>query len=101
MCFDSYKIDSEHSLPEHLRMMSAMICDLNATCNILNEEQQIQITACFTQILEHNKANFIGFTEMVQDQSFWMIENKVKRSTDWLLTGIKLATSRSIEMLMP
>lgn len=42
MRFDSYKMDSKHTMAEHLRKMSAMIHDLNAAGNILTEEQQIQ-----------------------------------------------------------
>lgn len=42
MYFDSYKMDLEHSMIEHLKKIYVMIHDLNALSNIINEERQIQ-----------------------------------------------------------
>ncbi|KAG5524057.1 hypothetical protein RHGRI_030902 [Rhododendron griersonianum] len=39
--FDSYKMNPQHSMPEHLRVMSAMIRDLRSAGNVLTDEQQI------------------------------------------------------------
>ncbi|KAG5529006.1 hypothetical protein RHGRI_029614 [Rhododendron griersonianum] len=39
--FDSYKMNPQHSMLEHLRVMSAMIRDLRSAGNVLTDEQQI------------------------------------------------------------
>ena len=39
--FEQYVMDSKHSIVEHLRTMSALICDLKAAGNNLFDEQQV------------------------------------------------------------
>ena len=39
--FEQYVMDSKHSIAEHLRTMSALICDLKAAGNNLSDEQQV------------------------------------------------------------
>ena len=39
--FEQYVMDSKHSMAEHLRTMSALICDLKVAANNLSDEQQI------------------------------------------------------------
>ena len=41
--FEAYRKDPKHTMIEHLRMMSEMICDLKAVGNILTDEQQVQV----------------------------------------------------------
>ena len=40
--FEVYRKDPKHTMTEHLRMMSGMICDLKAAGNVLTDEQQVQ-----------------------------------------------------------
>jgi hypothetical protein len=42
MRFDSYKMRSDQTMKEHLRVMSSMICELNAAKKNLTDEQQVQ-----------------------------------------------------------
>ena len=42
MKFNSYKMHSEHTMKQHLRVMSSMIRELKSTGNNLTDEQQVQ-----------------------------------------------------------
>lgn len=42
MRFDSYKLDSNHMMKQHIRLMSSMIRELKAAENHLTNEQQVQ-----------------------------------------------------------
>ena len=42
MKFDSYQKRAHHSMKQHLRVMSAMICELAAIGHNLTQEQQVQ-----------------------------------------------------------
>ena len=41
--FDSYKMRPNHTMKQHLRAMSTMICELQAAGYTLTEEQKIQM----------------------------------------------------------
>jgi hypothetical protein len=43
MRIDSYKLDSNHMMKQHMRLMSSMIRELKATENHLTNEQQVQV----------------------------------------------------------
>lgn len=50
-------MNSNHSIVENLRKMSAMILDLDTVSNVLTEEQQIQaVLHVLAQKLEYNEA---------------------------------------------
>jgi hypothetical protein len=42
MKFDSYKMRSKHTMKQHLRVMSIMICELKTAGNNLTDEHQVQ-----------------------------------------------------------
>jgi hypothetical protein len=46
MKFDSYKMRSKHTMKQHLRAMSTMICELKTVGNNLIDEQQVQAVIC-------------------------------------------------------
>uniref|UniRef100_A0A2N9EKF5 Integrase catalytic domain-containing protein n=1 Tax=Fagus sylvatica TaxID=28930 RepID=A0A2N9EKF5_FAGSY len=74
--FEVYRKDPKHTMTEHLRMMSGMICDLKAARNVLTDEQQVQAVIrslpdswiSMKQIMTHNEniKNFADISRHVE-----------------------------------
>ncbi|XP_077251591.1 uncharacterized protein LOC143890792 [Tasmannia lanceolata] len=69
--FEGYSKNPNHTMSEHLRVMSAMIRDLKSTGNVLTDEQRVQAVirslpdswTHMKQIMTHND-NIMNFVEI-------------------------------------
>uniref|UniRef100_A0A2N9HH17 Integrase catalytic domain-containing protein n=1 Tax=Fagus sylvatica TaxID=28930 RepID=A0A2N9HH17_FAGSY len=51
--FEVYRKDPKHTMTEHLRIMSGMICGLKVVGNVLTDEQQVQAATKSAALIAH------------------------------------------------
>lgn len=55
ICFYSYKMDSKHLIAEHLKRMSATMCDLKAASNFLLKKHRVRLYCALPKFWETMK----------------------------------------------